>query len=173
MLPRVDGAGAPARRRVLRRPRASAGLQQLEASGIGTSRGERRLGSASQSVHALPSRPGARALAVTWRQALIGVRDELAARRPTRSARPASTASPRHPRRQLGRAVADRLLARVPMLVRGFLQAGDLDVVDAAPLPTAKDQCKSSGWRSYGVFKSRGDCVSFVATGGRNRPAGP
>jgi hypothetical protein len=40
-------------------------------------------------------------------------------------------------------------------------------------LPTTKDQCKNGGWRSYGVFKNQGDCVSFVATGGRNQPSGP
>jgi hypothetical protein len=49
---------------------------------------------------------------------------------------------------------------------------GQLVIVDAAPLPTSKDQCKNGGWRSFGVFKNQGDCVSFVATGGRNEPAG-
>lgn len=38
--------------------------------------------------------------------------------------------------------------------------------------PTNKDQCKNGGWQSYGVFKNQGDCVSFVATGGKNLPAG-
>ncbi|HSX15504.1 MAG TPA: choice-of-anchor C family protein [Candidatus Saccharimonadales bacterium] len=38
--------------------------------------------------------------------------------------------------------------------------------------PTSKDQCKNDGWKDYGVFKNQGDCVSFVATGGRNLPAG-
>ncbi len=36
---------------------------------------------------------------------------------------------------------------------------------------SAKDQCKKDGWKAYGVFKNQGDCVSFVATGGRNKPA--
>ena len=40
------------------------------------------------------------------------------------------------------------------------------------PLPTDKDQCKHGGWEAFGVFKNQGDCVSFVATGGKNRPAG-
>jgi hypothetical protein len=40
------------------------------------------------------------------------------------------------------------------------------------PVPTSKDQCKSGGWRNYGVFKNQGDCVSYVATGGKNPPAG-
>ena len=45
-------------------------------------------------------------------------------------------------------------------------------MVDAPPLPTSKDQCKNGGWRTYGVFKNQGDCVSFVATKGRtSRPA--
>jgi hypothetical protein len=35
-----------------------------------------------------------------------------------------------------------------------------------------KDQCKNGGWLNYGVFKNQGDCVSFVATGGKNPPAG-
>jgi hypothetical protein len=53
-------------------------------------------------------------------------------------------------------------------------EGGDLEVVDAQPFPTSKDQCKNSGWRSFGsVFKNQGDCESFVATGGKNPPAGP
>jgi hypothetical protein len=39
-------------------------------------------------------------------------------------------------------------------------------------LPTSKDQCKNGGWQSFGAFKNQGDCVSFVASGGRNQPAG-
>lgn len=39
------------------------------------------------------------------------------------------------------------------------------------PLPTSKDQCKDGGWQTFGVFKNQGDCVSFVATGGKNPPA--
>jgi hypothetical protein len=37
--------------------------------------------------------------------------------------------------------------------------------------PATKDQCKNGGWASYGIFKNQGDCVSYVATGGRNAPA--
>jgi hypothetical protein len=36
--------------------------------------------------------------------------------------------------------------------------------------PTSKDQCKDGGWQTFGVFKNQGDCVSFVATGGKNPP---
>ena len=33
--------------------------------------------------------------------------------------------------------------------------------------------CKHGGWQAFQpVFKNQGDCVSFVATGGRNAPAG-
>jgi hypothetical protein len=46
-------------------------------------------------------------------------------------------------------------------------------VTDTRPLPTTKDQCKNGGWRSYGVFKNQGDCVSFVATKGKNPAANP
>jgi hypothetical protein len=52
---------------------------------------------------------------------------------------------------------------------------GAIVIVDAPPrppLPTSKNQCKNGGWRSFGVFKNQGDCVSFVATGGKNAPAG-
>ena len=38
-------------------------------------------------------------------------------------------------------------------------------------LPTSKNQCKNGGWQDFGVFKNQGDCVSFVATGGKNPPA--
>jgi hypothetical protein len=41
-------------------------------------------------------------------------------------------------------------------------------------LPTSKDQCVNSGWTTYGTtFKNQGDCVSFVATNGKNQPSGP
>jgi hypothetical protein len=39
--------------------------------------------------------------------------------------------------------------------------------------PTSAAQCKKGGWRSFGVFKNQGDCVSFVVTNGRNGPSGP
>ena len=41
----------------------------------------------------------------------------------------------------------------------------------ASLLPTSKAQCKNGGWKTYTVFKNQGDCVSFVATGGKNPPA--
>jgi hypothetical protein len=52
------------------------------------------------------------------------------------------------------------------------LTSGDVTVRDAQPFPTSKDQCRNGGWRTYAVFKNQGDCVSFVATGGKNQPSG-
>jgi choice-of-anchor C domain-containing protein len=42
----------------------------------------------------------------------------------------------------------------------------------AVEAPTNKDQCKNDGWKEYSVFKNQGDCVSFVATKGKNLPSG-
>jgi hypothetical protein len=36
---------------------------------------------------------------------------------------------------------------------------------------TDRDDCKSGGWKEFGVFKNQGDCVSYQATDGRNKPA--
>jgi hypothetical protein len=47
-------------------------------------------------------------------------------------------------------------------------EVGDVSVTDASPPPSSKQQCKNGGWRSFGVFKNQGDCVSFVATKGKN-----
>jgi hypothetical protein len=46
----------------------------------------------------------------------------------------------------------------------------DYVVTDAHPMPTSKDQCKNGGWKNFLGFKNQGDCVSFVATGGKNQP---
>jgi hypothetical protein len=45
---------------------------------------------------------------------------------------------------------------------------------DDTPPPTSKDQCKADGWKAFDnpAFKNQGDCVSFVATAGRNGAAG-
>jgi hypothetical protein len=44
------------------------------------------------------------------------------------------------------------------------------DGIADTPPPTSKDQCKKDGWKSFNnpSFKNQGDCVSFVATGGKN-----
>jgi hypothetical protein len=49
--------------------------------------------------------------------------------------------------------------------------SGNIVVTDAQPRPSSKDQCKNGGWRTFGVFKDQGDCVSYVATKGKNPPA--
>lgn len=41
---------------------------------------------------------------------------------------------------------------------------------DSFASPATADQCKNGGWKAYGVFKNQGDCVSYVATGGKNPP---
>jgi hypothetical protein len=53
------------------------------------------------------------------------------------------------------------------------VDSGDIVVTDAPPFPTSKEQCKDGGWRTFGVFKNQGDCVSFVASKGNNPPASP
>jgi hypothetical protein len=46
--------------------------------------------------------------------------------------------------------------------------------VPAPTTPTSKDQCKNGGWKNFTnpAFKNQGDCVSFVATHGKNPPNG-
>jgi hypothetical protein len=54
----------------------------------------------------------------------------------------------------------------------------DNSSLTVAPVPpTSADQCKNGGWRNLtdanGTrFKNQGDCVSYVATGGKNKAAG-
>jgi len=43
--------------------------------------------------------------------------------------------------------------------------------------PASKDECKNGGWQTLQddrghAFKNEGDCVSFVATGGKNKGNG-
>lgn len=46
-----------------------------------------------------------------------------------------------------------------------------LKVMTGTASPTSKDQCKNNGWQAFGNFKNQGDCVSFVATKGKNAPS--
>ena len=49
-------------------------------------------------------------------------------------------------------------------------------MVAVSPLPrvpTSKNQCTNGGWRNFPRFKNQGDCVSYVATKGKNPPAQP
>jgi hypothetical protein len=39
------------------------------------------------------------------------------------------------------------------------------------PMPTSKDECKKDGWRTFGVFRNQGDCVSYVEN--HKPPKGP
>jgi hypothetical protein len=50
-------------------------------------------------------------------------------------------------------------------------KAGDAEVT-ITYTPVTMEGCKKGGWQSFGVFKNQGDCVSYVATGGKNAPAG-
>jgi len=49
-----------------------------------------------------------------------------------------------------------------------FLQSGYVVEYDR---PFDFDDCKKGGWMAYAVFKNQGDCVSWIATAGRNEPA--
>jgi hypothetical protein len=53
-----------------------------------------------------------------------------------------------------------------------FAASVDRVAVQSTPaFPTTKEQCKNGGWRNFGTsFKNQGDCVSFVATNGKNEP---
>jgi hypothetical protein len=55
-----------------------------------------------------------------------------------------------------------------------FFFAASVDnvaVTSTPAFPTTKEQCKKGGWRNFGTsFKNQGDCVSFVATNGKNEP---
>jgi hypothetical protein len=48
--------------------------------------------------------------------------------------------------------------------------AGGTQRLVATCLPISKDECKNGGWQSFGTFRNQGDCVSFVATKGKNPP---
>jgi len=62
------------------------------------------------------------------------------------------------------------------VLIFGVLNLGGATGVDFqglvtyTRLPTTKDDCKNGGWQTYGGFKNQGQCVAFVATGGRHQP---
>jgi hypothetical protein len=44
---------------------------------------------------------------------------------------------------------------------------------EETPMPESKDDCKKGKWQDYGeIFKNQGDCVSWVATNGRNPATG-
>jgi hypothetical protein len=48
-------------------------------------------------------------------------------------------------------------------------------VCDTKEVPTSKDDCKNNRWKAFNgiyTFKNQGDCVSNVATGGKNKASG-
>jgi DNA-binding beta-propeller fold protein YncE len=51
--------------------------------------------------------------------------------------------------------------------------ARELAVSPLPRVPTSRNQCTNGGWRTFPGFKNQGDCVSFVATKGKNPPAQP
>jgi hypothetical protein len=81
-----------------------------------------------------------------------------------------------------GGAAADHTI-RSWSFVNEFSEMGDQVVPPVLPpspppppdpepeLPTDASDCKKGGWEEYGIFKNQGDCVSFVATDGKNPPA--
>jgi choline dehydrogenase-like flavoprotein len=48
--------------------------------------------------------------------------------------------------------------------VRGAVLTGDIDIVNAPPFPTSKEQCIDGGYVQYG-FKNQGECMAFVQRG--------
>jgi hypothetical protein len=52
-----------------------------------------------------------------------------------------------------------------------FIESHGTRLGPIPPLPTSTEQCKKGGWETFVIFKNQGDCVSFVATGGKNPPA--
>jgi hypothetical protein len=55
--------------------------------------------------------------------------------------------------------------------VTGTPPAATATPVIGATTPTSTEECKNDGWRTFTNprFKNQGDCVSFVASGGRAR----
>lgn len=49
------------------------------------------------------------------------------------------------------------------------MQFGAVRILGAV-LPTSIKPCKKGGWHAFGVFKSQGDCVSYVKSEGKNPP---
>ena len=72
-----------------------------------------------------------------------------------------------------GSAIASVTISRTQGIPDTFWDFFIDDVRFSPALPKTKEQCKNGGWRTYGdAFKNQGDCVGFVATGGRNAPTG-
>ena len=61
-------------------------------------------------------------------------------------------------------------LAVLTTAVFGTIRLGDITVRDAPNVPASKQQCKNGDWHNFPDFKNEGQCVSFVATGGKKQP---
>ena len=62
--------------------------------------------------------------------------------------------------------------------VVNWTATGTASCTSATATPTSKDQCKNGGWQNSNLvdasgnpFKNQGDCVSFVASGGKSDPS--
>lgn len=57
--------------------------------------------------------------------------------------------------------------------IDGVLYDFEPVIVPPVVMPTSKDDCKKGGWMDFAnAFKNQGDCVSWVATNGRNPATG-
>lgn len=74
---------------------------------------------------------------------------------------------------RLAATAAAALLAIVALAPAALSRTLPFQQAQVAGQVIEKDDCKNGGWRTFNVFKNQGDCVSYVATGGRNQPAGP
>jgi len=63
-----------------------------------------------------------------------------------------------------------RPLVLLALVVASFVASACSSVT----APTSKDDCKNGGWQSFNdpAFKNQGDCVSYVATKGKNKGNG-
>ncbi len=68
---------------------------------------------------------------------------------------------------QLGDTVDCRVTACVLFANERVVAEHHLTFVAPGGPPTSKDQCKNGGWRNFG-FRNQGECMSFVASGGRS-----
>jgi hypothetical protein len=52
-----------------------------------------------------------------------------------------------------------------PFALAGAVTDGDIVVVDTAPRPGTKEECKRGEWRRFGTFGNQGQCVRSVVSG--------
>ena len=73
---------------------------------------------------------------------------------------------------QFDTGVAGALTPKTPASVPAAGGPAALAVTPAVPrpVPVSITQCKNGGWRNFPGFKNQGQCVSFVATGGKKQP---